>query len=280
MQIEIFLLRTSNTDARVMSWVMDTMAMLSGHGSKVLSPASRWRSAAARVILAQPRLGSSSYVRAIAAVMGIDLAGSRCVVQGYGKVGAPLVYLLTSLGVRVVAVSDIGGAVHNPAGLEPAALSAHVGLTGTVAGFAQADPIDPADLFAADCEIAIPAALGGTITADVAKRCVAKVIVEAANGPTTPEADEILGANGIIVVPDVLANAGGVVASYFEWAQDRAGYAWDEETVSLRLRATMERAFQDTHELSEKLHVSLRRAAVALGLERVAEATRLRGLFP
>ena len=149
-----------------------------------------------------------------------------------------------------------------------------------MAGFSGGEPIDELDMWALDCELAVPAALACVITEEVATRLGAKVMVEAANGPTTPEADPILERRGITVVPDILANAGGVTASYFEWAQSRQGYAWDEETVAARLRKTMDDAFTAVWAKSETLSVSLRRAAFALALERVADAIAARGLFP
>jgi len=143
-----------------------------------------------------------------------------------------------------------------------------------------ADPIDPAKIWEIDCELAVPAALEGVITAEVAERLGAKVVVEAANGPTLPEADPVLERRGIILVPDILANAGGVTASYFEWAQSRQGFAWEGEVVAERLRRIMETAFFACWARSNDLKVTLRRASVALALERVGEAIKYRGLFP
>jgi glutamate dehydrogenase (NAD(P)+) len=180
----------------------------------------------------------------------------------------------------VVAVSDIGGAVYNPAGLDVAALSDHVRATHTVAGFDRADALAADDLWEIDCELAVPAALEGAIDDHVAARLGAKVVVEAANGPTTLTADPILERRDIVVVPDILANCGGVTASYFEWAQNRQGYAWDEHTVAERLRSGMDRAFSEVWAKAETLGVGMRRAAFAVGVERVAEATEARGLFP
>jgi glutamate dehydrogenase (NAD(P)+) len=182
--------------------------------------------------------------------------------------------------MRVVAVGDIGGAVLNEGGLDPAELADHVALTGTVAGYVGGDAISPADLFTVPCELFVPAALGGVITEVVAEKVAARVVVEAANGPTTPAAEPVLHERGIVVVPDILANAGGVTASYFEWAQAKQAYAWEEEVVAERLRTRMERAFGDVWGRSKSLDVSLRRAAFALALERVAEAISARGLFP
>jgi glutamate dehydrogenase (NAD(P)+) len=219
-------------------------------------------------------------VRAVFAELGLPVVGARAVIQGFGKVGGPLAFLLSSAGMRVIAVSDLGGAVHNPGGLDPLALSEHVAATGSVAGFSGGEPLDEDDMWALDCELVVPAALAGAITAEVAERLGARVMVEAANGPTVPDADVVLERRGLTVVPDILANAGGVIASYFEWAQSRQGYAWDEETVARRLRRRMEDAFGAVWVKADTLSVSLRRAAFALALERVAEAIAARGLFP
>jgi glutamate dehydrogenase (NAD(P)+) len=269
-----------NTDARVMSWVMDTISMIQGRATPGVVTGKPIALGGSYGHVGATSTGVTICVKALFSELGMQLRGARAVVQGYGKVGGPLVYLLTSLGMRVIGVADVRGAVYNPAGLDPAALSVHVAKTGSVVGFAMADPIKADELFELECELAIPAALGGVITAEVAARLGAKVLVEAANGPTVPAADPVLAARGIIVVPDVLANAGGVMASYFEWAQDRQGFAWESEVISNRLQRMMSKAFDDTYRRANDLGVTLRRAAVALGLERVAEATSLRGLFP
>lgn len=269
-----------NTDARMMSWIMDTVSMMRGN---VTPGVVTGKPIAIGGIPGHVGATSSGVVLCAQATfreLGMAVSGARAVIQGYGKVGAPLVFLLSSLGVRVVAIADLGGAIYNPGGIDPAALADHFARAGTVAGFAQADAIDPSSLFLIACELAVPAALNGVIAADVAASFGGRVLVEAANGPTTPEADLILEERGITVVPDVLANAGGVVASYFEWAQARQGYTWESGVFSTRHRETMERAFDATWQKAAGLKVSLRRAAVVLGLDRVAEATRLRGLFP
>jgi glutamate dehydrogenase (NAD(P)+) len=269
-----------NTDARVMSWVMDTISMLRSRATPGVVTGKPIPLGGSHGHVGATSTGVTICVKALFSALGIEVAGARAVVQGYGKVGGPLVYLLTSLGMRVIAVADVTGAVHNPAGLDPQSLSDHVTATGGVVGFPSGDTIPSGAIFDLECELFVPAALGGVITPDVARRLGAKVVVEAANGPTVPDADPVLAERGIVLLPDVLANAGGVVASYFEWAQDRQGYSWEEELISTRLHSTMTRAFDATYQRSESLGVSLRRAAVALGLERVSEATRLRGLFP
>ncbi len=269
-----------NTDERVMAWIMDTISMMRGEATPGVVTGKPLAIGGSQGRVGATSTGVTICVKATFTELGMPLRGARAVVQGYGKVGAPLVYLLTSLGMRVIAVADVDGAVHNPAGLDPAALSEHAAATGSVAGFALAEPLAPDELFALDCELALPAALGGVIDAEVAERLGAKVIVEAANGPTLPDADPVLERRGITVVPDVLANAGGVTTSYFEWAQSRQGYAWEAELVAERLRRTMTQAFDATWRRAEALKVPLRQAAIALGVERIAEATRLRGLFP
>jgi glutamate dehydrogenase (NAD(P)+) len=208
------------------------------------------------------------------------MAGRRAVIQGFGKVGAPLAYLLHSAGMRVVAVSDIGGAVANEGGLDAGRLADHVALTGSVAGFSGGERIEDGDLWDVECELLVPAALGGVIDEAIARRIRARVIVEAANGPTTVEAQAVLDERGIVVVPDILANAGGVTASYFEWAQSRQGYPWDESVLAERLRARMDDAFVTVWARAEQLGVDLRRGAHVVALDRIAAAIEARGLFP
>ena len=269
-----------NTDGRVMAWLMDTLSMARGEttpGSVTGKPLSL---GGTRGHAGATSTGVLVCTRAVFAQLDIPLTGARAVVQGFGKVGGPLVFLLSSAGMRVVAVSDVGGAVHNPAGLDAAELAAHVARAGTVAGFAQGDALTEAEMWALPAELAVPAALDNTITADVARHLGAQVLVEAANGPTTTGADPILAERGITVVPDILANAGGVTASYFEWAQSRQGYAWDEEVVATRLRRTMDAAFTAVWSKADTLKVPMRQASFAVALDRVAEAIAARGLFP
>lgn len=270
-----------NTDGRVMAWLMDTLSMMRGGEPLPDSVTGKPLSVGGtRGHVGATSTGVVLCTRAAFAALGLALPGGRAVIQGFGKVGGPLAFLLASAGMRVVAVADRGGAVHNPGGVEPSALADHVARAGTVAGFEGADPLDPAELWRLECELAVPAALSGAVDAAAAAHFGAAVMVEAANGPTTPAADEILAERGVVVVPDILANAGGVTASYFEWAQGRQGYAWDEELVATRLRAVMDDAFVAVWAKSEALGVTLRRAAFALAVERVAEAIAARGLFP
>jgi glutamate dehydrogenase (NAD(P)+) len=269
-----------NTDGRVMAWLLDTLSLIRGEllpGSVTGKPLSV---GGTRAHAGATASGVLMTARSVFNALELDFAGRRAVVQGFGKVGGNLAYLLWSAGMRVIAVSDVGGAIYNPAGLDIGALSDHVSATGSVVGFEQADALPADDLWTLECELAVPAALSGVIDDTVAETLGAKVVIEAANGPTLPSADPILDRRGIAVVPDILANAGGVTASYFEWAQSRQGYAWEEDLVANRLRAVMDTAFADVWAKADALGVSLRRGAFALAVERVAEAIAARGLFP
>lgn len=269
-----------NTDGRVMAWFMDTLSMIKGgaaYGSVTGKPLSLGGT------LGHAGATSAGVVvcaRQVFAKLRLPLAGARVVLQGFGKVGGPLAFLLASAGMRLVAVGDVGGAVHNPGGLDPSLLADHVKQAGTVAGFAGGDELRPAELWEVESEVAIPAALEGAINETVAGRLAAKVLLEAANGPTIPAADPVLEQRGIVVVPDILANAGGVTASYFEWVQGREGMAWEGEVVAERLRRMMDQAFDAVWARAGTLGVSMRRGAMALAVDRVAEAITARGLFP
>ena len=270
-----------NTDGRVMAWFMDTLEMIHGHAANPASVTGKPLSVGGT----SGHAGATSTgvlvcTRAAFNEMELDMVGKRAVIQGFGKVGGPLGFLLQSAGMRVVGVADVGGAVYNPGGLDIAALSDHVKQTGSVAGFPIADPISAAEIFSVPTDLFVPAALGGVIDAAVAERMDAKLVVEAANGPTMPDADPVFERKGIPVVPDILANAGGVTASYFEWAQSRQGFAWDGELFATRLRDGMDAAFRAVWAKANALNVPMRRAAFALALERVAEAIAARGFFP
>jgi glutamate dehydrogenase (NAD(P)+) len=269
-----------NTDGRVMGWLMDTVSMARGEESGASVTGKPLSLGGTRGHQGATSTGVVVCVRAVFAALGLPVAGSRVVIQGFGKVGGPLAFLLHSAGMRVVAVSDVHGAVANPGGLDPFELSDHVAATGSVVDFPAGEPLARDDLWTVDCEVVVPAALAGVIDVGVARQLSTRVVVEAANGPTTTDADPVLEARGIVVVPDILANAGGVTASYFEWAQNRQGFAWEEEVVAERLRSKMDEAFNAVWARSTTLDVSLRRAAFVVAVERVAEAIDARGLFP
>jgi glutamate dehydrogenase (NAD(P)+) len=269
-----------NTDGRVMAWLMDTLSMVQGRnlpGSVTGKPLSI---GGTRNHSGATSAGCLDCARVALRELEIPLVGGRAVLQGFGKVGGPLAYLLWSAGMRIVAVSDIGGAVHNEGGLDISDLSDHVAENGTVAGFAGGEAIGGDEIWDIECELLVPAALGGVIDEGVAERVAAKLIVEAANGPTTLEAQPVLDRRGIVVVPDILANAGGVTASYFEWAQAQQAYPWDDQLVAERLRQRMESAFTAVWARAQTLGVGMRTAAHVVAVERVAAAIAARGLFP
>jgi glutamate dehydrogenase (NAD(P)+) len=268
------------TDEQVMAWIMDTYSMNQGYsvpgvvtGKPMAVGGSLGRSAATS-------RGVMYVTVATLKNLGMPVDEARVIVQGYGKVGAPVVQLLHDQGCRIVGVSDVQGAVYNPRGLSPVGLALHNADAGTVSGFDGGESVGGAELLELECDVLIPAALEGVITTSNAERLQAKVVVEAANGPTTSEADEVLGDRGIHVVPDILANSGGVTVSYFEWVQDIQAYFWTEEEVNDRLRGIMEKAYIEVLELAEERKVSMRQAATMLGVSRVAEAHATRGLFP
>ncbi len=269
-----------NTDERVMAWLMDTLSQINGSslpGSVTGKPLSI---GGTRTHTGATSVGCVVCAKAAFRELDLPIGGKRVVIQGFGKVGGPLAFLLSSAGMRVVAVGDAGGAVANPGGLDVPELSAHVEATGSVAGFPVADVIPADELWDVECDLLVPAALGGVIDAEVAGRIRTKVVVEAANGPTTTAGQAVLDQRGIVVVPDILANAGGVTASYFEWAQSRQGYPWEEGLVAERLNQRMEDAFAEVWERSQELGTNLRLGANVVAVERVAEALVARGLFP
>jgi glutamate dehydrogenase (NAD(P)+) len=211
--------------------------------------------------------------------MNVD-DGLSVAVQGFGKVGGFAAQLFHDAGFNVIAVSDVKGGVYNSRGLNPTALMRYRSEADTVSGFPNADSITNDELLELDCDVLVPAAMEDQITETNAGKVKAKIVVEAANGPTTPPADHILNDRGILVVPDILANAGGVTVSYFEWVQDIQAYFWSEDEVNKRMTEIMERSYDHCRALAEERDVRLRLAALAIGIGRVADAHRARGLYP
>lgn len=268
------------TSEKTMAWIMDTYSVVSGYtvpGVVTGKPLSLGGS------LGRASATSRGVVHiALAALRhrGITQTRATAVVQGFGKVGRDAVFFLHEAGVRVVAVADQYGAVHNPAGLDPERLAAHVDATGSVVGYIGADAADSAAVLELDVDLLVPAAVEGVLTEENAPRVTARVIVEGANGPTTAAADAVFAANGQLVVPDILANSGGVIVSYFEWVQANQAYWWRVDEVEARLEERMLATWTDVLESARKRDLTLRAAATALAVERVAEAHRLRGLYP
>ena len=268
------------TNAQVMAWIMDTVSMHRGYsvpgvvtGKPVAIGGSVGRSDATGQ-------GAVYVIDAAIRRAGGELRGSTAAVQGFGNVGAASARLLHEAGVRVVAVTDVYGGVVAEDGLDIPQLLRHVEEHGSVVGAPGTRPIDNATLFALDVDVLVLAALEGQITGVNAGTVRARILAEAANGPVTPDADEILRHNGVTVIPDILCNAGGVVVSYFEWAQNRAALAWTLDEVNDRLRRQMLAAAEAVWDRAATDGIPPRLAAQSLAIERVAEATRLRGLYP
>lgn len=269
-----------NTDEEIMSWIMDTYSINKGYsvpgvvtGKPVSIGGSRGRSGATS-------RGVMYMIFSTLKQLGIGIEEVAVAIQGYGKVGGFAAQLLHDSGCRVVAVSDVEGGLYREKGLDPEAINRYKRETGTVVGFPSAEPITNQDLLEIDCDVLIPAAIEGVITSKNADRVKAQVVCEAANGPITFEADKVLAERGVFVVPDILANSGGVTVSYFEWVQDIQAFFWSEETINERLRQIMENAFKEVYELAQSRDITMRQAAHLIGVGRVAEAHLTRGLFP
>jgi len=268
------------TDEQTMAWMMDTYSMTQGKsvpGVVTGKPLIVGGSAGRREATGR---GIVYVLYQAARHLGHELRGRKVVVQGFGNVGGVAARLLWRDGAVVAGVSDFRAGVWNPDGLDIRQLEAHVAETGSVVGFPGADPLTNAELLEQPCDILIPAAVGSQIHAGNAERVKASVVVEGANGPTTPEADVVLRERGVTVIPDILANAGGVVVSYFEWVQGLQYYFWKESEITSRLQEIMVRAFNRVWALGQKEGVDLRTAALMEGVSRVAEGHRVRGLYP
>ncbi|TDD00803.1 Glu/Leu/Phe/Val dehydrogenase [Nonomuraea deserti] len=265
------------TDEQTMAWVMDTYSVNAGYSVP-------------GVVTGKPMTLGGSLGRAGATSRGVQIAalaalggspeGVTVAVQGFGKVGALAAQYLSDAGCKVVAVSDVTGAVYAGSGLDIARLRAWVAEEGGVHGYRHADALARDDLFELDVDVLVPAALEGAITEANAPRIRARLIVEGANGPTTPQADEILAASGTTVVPDILANAGGVIVSYLEWVQNMQAYSWSSGEVELKLRDLMQGAYSEVKSLAAERGLTLRQAAHVIGVGRVADAHQMRGLYP
>jgi len=268
------------TGEREMAWFMDTYSQQVGYsvpgvvtGKPLVLGGTTGRREATG-------LGVVYVLEAVCERIGLPLRDARVAIQGFGNVGAVAARELHAIGARVVAISDAGGGVVSADGLDVRALDEWVAEHGSLAGCPDAEHVGPADVLEVSCEVVIPAAVSRQITADNAGRLDCRLVIEAANGPTTPEAEQILLERGIAIVPDVLANAGGVTVSYFEWVQDQQRYSWDALDVQERLRRQMRAAFARVTGAVDRLGVDWRMAALSVAIERVAQAARLRGVYP
>ncbi|MBM2833179.1 MAG: gdh 2 [Candidatus Brocadiaceae bacterium] len=269
-----------NTNEQIMAWMMDTYSMNNGYctpgivtGKPVNIGGSLGRTDATG-------LGITFTIANAIKSKKINFKGLKVAIQGYGNVGSTVGKLLSEMGCKIVAVSSSKGGVYNPKGLNHIALMKHYKEHGSFNNFPRAESITNEALLELPCDVLVPAALGNQITRENAGKIKAKLIVEGANGPTTLEADQILAERKIPVVPDILANAGGVIVSYFEWVQDVQCYFWCEHEVNARLKNLMERSYQEVHSLSQKKKLNMRTAAMILAVKKVADAISVRGLYP
>jgi glutamate dehydrogenase (NAD(P)+) len=269
-----------NTNEQIMAWMMDTYSMNEGAtatgvvtGKPVdLGGSLGRREATGRGVFT---VGSEAANR-----IGLDISTSRIAVQGFGNVGGIAAKLFAEAGSRIVAVQDHGGTLYKESGLNVPALLAHVAAKGSVAGFADAEVVSNDSFWDVECDILIPAALEGQLTAANAGRIKARMVIEGANGPTTPAADDILQERNILVLPDVIANAGGVTVSYFEWVQDFSSFFWSEDEINARLVRIMKDAFAGVWQIAQDHKVSLRTATFIIACKRILHARELRGLYP
>jgi glutamate dehydrogenase (NAD(P)+) len=268
-----------NTNERVMAWIMDTYSMHQRHtttgvvtGKPMALGGSRGRPEAT---------GRGCMMVTLKALkqLGIAYDQARVVIQGFGNVGGMAAKLMKAMGFHIVAIVEYDGAVYNAHGLDIAALEQHRKETGSITGFAGGEDMDKAEAMFLDCDVLIPAATENVITSHNAGRLRCKILCEGANGPTTPLADLILADKNVFVIPDILANAGGVTVSYFEWVQDRQGYFWNEQLVNSRLEEIMDESFDAIVEFAGRHRVNNRTAAYMVALDRVANAIRLRGIY-
>lgn len=268
------------TNPQIMAWIMDTYSMNKGYsvlgvvtGKPLEIGGSKGRfEATGRGCMLSAKLASKH--------LGMDLKEATIAVQGFGNVGMVAAKLLAKEGCRIIAVSDSQGGIHNPNGMNPEDVLHHKIETGSVLGFKNSEPITHAGLLALECDILVPAALEDEICKGNAPNIRAKLIIEGANGPTTAEADEILCENGITVIPDVLANAGGVIVSYFEWVQGLQSFFWDETEINDKLQYIMTNAFEEVISIAKHEKVVMRDAAYMLAIGRLAKAITLRGIYP
>ncbi len=269
------------TNEQTMAWMMDTYSQQSGHCVPAVvtgKPVNLGGSLGRREATGR---GVAFLASRAMDTLGIDASQATAVVQGFGNVGAIAAGTLANQGVKIIAVSDAFGGLYNAQGIDLAKLDAHVAQTRSVVGFPGAEAITNEQLLVTPCDILVPAALERQITAANAAQIKCRILAEGANGPTTPEADEIIAQRPeIFVIPDILCNAGGVIVSYFEWVQDLQSFFWDEAEVMSKLYRILEQSFSQTLKLSRQRNVSMRFAALSLGIKRVYEAKQLRGLFP
>ncbi len=268
-----------NTNERVMAWIMDTYSMHKRHTVTAVVTGKPIEMGGSHGRREATGRGCMIVTREALKKAGMPIEGTRVAVQGFGNVGSISATLMAREGMKIVAVSDKDGGLYDPAGLDLPDVLEHVRQHRFLRTYTKADHITNAELLLLDCDVLVPAALENVITSKNAADIKAKIITEGANGPTTAKADAILAEKGVHVVPDILANAGGVTVSYFEWVQDRGGYFWDEEMVNQRLERIMVESFAAVADMADKHGVTMRTAAYMVAINRVAAVHRLRGMY-
>lgn len=268
------------TNPQMMAWIMDTYSMHRGYSTPAVVTGKPVPIGGSLGRLEATGRGVAIVAREAAARAGINLDGATVVVQGFGNVGSVAARQLAQAGCRIIGASDTGGGVVNPKGIDPVRLMEHKTRSGSVRGFPGTDTVTNQELIELPCDVLVPSALEGQITEDNAARLRTRLIVEGANGPTTPAADDILDERKITVIPDILANAGGVIVSYFEWVQGLQQFFWSEDEVNANLERIMVRSFGQVAQVAEERRVNLRTAALIRAIDRVAEALMLRGIYP
>ncbi len=268
------------TNPQTMAWMMDTYSMHVGYTVPGVVTGKPLEVGGSRGSNEATARGCTFTIEDAARHLGINLNGATVAILGFGKAGANAAKLLNELGAKITAVSDSKGGIMNAGGLDVSKVMEHKARTDSVVGVPDSEPVSNEDILTLECDVLIPAALGWVITKKNASSIKAKIVAEAANGPTTPEADDILYDKGVFVIPDIVANAGSVTVSYFEWIQDLARLFWREDDVNARLREIVTESFHSVLNISKERKVHMRTAAYMLGVGRVAEATKVRGLYP
>ena len=268
------------TNPQVMAWMMDTYSMHRGHTVSAIVTGKPVNIGGSAGRLEATGRGVMYTIREAYKTYGWRFDGTRIAVQGFGNVGSITAMTAHEMGCKVIALSDIEGGLYNADGIDVPKLRQYRKEHGTIMGFSEAETITNAELIAMPCDVLVPAAMEDQINRTNAASVRAKMVAEGANGPTTPDADRIMNENGIIVIPDILCNAGGVVVSYFEWVQDMQQLFWEEDDVNHRLERIMVRSFRDVNETARQMAIDLRTAALVLAIGRVADATQTRGLYP
>lgn len=270
----------NGTDSQIMAWIMDTYSMHKGFAQTAIVTGKPVEIGGSELRGESTGLGMAICVREAMQRFSIPIDGATVAIQGFGHVGRTSAASLRDAGMKIIAVSDSKGAIYSSAGLDVAQLSAHKKQTGQVAGFLHSETISNTELLELPCDVLAPCAFEAQITRDNAAKVRARIVAEGANGPTTPEADDILHAHGIHIVPDILCNSAGVTVSYFEWVQDLQHFFWDRDEITRRLQTLISHAFGQVFDLRQQHKVDMRTAAQMLAVGRVADALQMRGIYP